>query len=440
MKNLFALRSSIALASLVVLAGLASVSAAQDVFPFSDLDELNPGPGQGTDWEEFASVAPMYQVAEVATLGGTESYATAISDSGWVVGGSRIARDPVTGLTYTRAFRTREGQPLQNIGSLPGLLYSSATGVNDNGDVVGVAANAANFYGSTAQPFIFRNGAWTDLDPMNRGIHAQAAGINNAGWVVGTNSFLGTGSVESFKWQTGAPINLPDFVGDICRISYGMAINDLGTAAGYSSRVGACGDSRAVIYPAAGGIVDLGTLGGDNSTAQAINHFGDVVGFAELPTGQNRAALWSAGRVTNLGSLGGASFALGINDDSTVVGYFLDNRNQQRACVWFNGNAFDLNTLMGNGTGWRLLIATGINNAGQIVGQARNPAGALRGFVLTPPCRSDYNRDGGIDGNDVGQYIDAWSAGFADADVNWDGGIDGADVQFFIGLWVEGRC
>jgi len=439
MKNLLRSRASSVIVSLLSLAGLASVAAAQDVFPFTDDGgEGNPGPGFGSDWEELPAVAPMYNITEIGTLGGNESYATAISDNGWIAGGSKIA--PVANVSYTRAFRVRDGQALQNIGSLPGLLYSSAYGVNDAGDVVGSAANAANLYGSTAQPFIYRNGQWIDLDPINSGIHAQAAGISNSGWVIGTNSFRGVGSVEAFKWRSAAPINLPDFAGDICRISYGLGINDLGVAVGYSSRVGACGDARAVVYPASGGIVDLGTLGGDNSSAQSINIFGDIVGVAELATGQNRAAFWRNGTVTNLGTLGGASFALSVNNESTAVGYFLDNRNQQRSCVWIGGNPFDLNTLMANGSGWRLLIATGINNAGQIVGQGRNPAGQLRGFVLTPPCRSDYNRDGGVDGDDVGSYINSWSAGFVDTDVNWDGGVDGADVEFYMTLWVEGRC
>jgi hypothetical protein len=71
---------------------------------------------------------------------------------------------------------------------------------------------------------------------------------------------------------------------------------------------------------------------------------------------------------------------------------------------------YDLNTLMGSGsTGWRLLIATGVNAQGQIVGQGRNAAGRLRGFILTPPCRSDYNQDGGIDGGDISSFFDAWS-------------------------------
>lgn len=432
MKSVFLGRNVLAF-SLVALAGMASVSAAQDTFPFTDSN--GDGPGGDNEWLDVAIVSPIYVVEEVPTLGGLESYATAISDTGWITGGAKLANG------VNHAIRLVQGGPAQDLGSLPGLNYSSAYSINNDGHVVGVSAAASNLFGTTSQPWINRGGIFTDLDPLNRGVYAAATALSDSGLVIGTNSFLGTGSVESFKWSTGAPVNLPDFAGDICRISYGMGVNESGTAVGYSAAPGACGDNRAVVYPASGGIIDLGTLGGANAQAQAINELGDVVGFSELPSGQNRATLWSGGAIHNLGTLAGASFALSINDDGIVCGYFLDSRNQQRACVWIGGSMFDLNTLMGSGgAGWRLLIATGVNEQGQIVGQGRNPAGRLRGFVLTPPCRSDTNRDGGIDGGDVSVFFDAWSAGLPDTDLNLDGGVDATDVYYFFDLWTNGRC
>ncbi len=438
MKNLFPVRASLAAFTLVALAG---VACAQDVFPFTDDDEGNPGPGLTTeDWENLPIILPTYQLTEIPTLGGTESFATAISDNGWIVGGARLPRPAGSTTSFTRAFRVRDGEAIQDLGVLPGLSFSAAYGVNDNGEVVGVSSLTANLFGSSAQPFMYRSGTMIDLDPFNFGVHSGAAGVNNAGWVAGTNSFVGTGSVESFKWRSGAPINLPNFPGDTCRISYGMGINQGGDVVGYSNPVSNCGDSRAVIYPVSGGIVDLGTLGGANAIAQAVNSNRAVVGFSETAAGQNRATFWQNGTIRNLGTLGGASFATGVNDEDVVIGYFLDNRNTQRACVWIGDSMYDLNTMMANGSGWRLLIATGINSSGQIVGQGRNPAGQLRGFVLTPPCRSDFNRDGGVDGADVGEFFDAWDSALPESDVNWDGGIDGADVQFYLTLWSGSRC
>ena len=50
---------------------------------------------------------------------------------------------------------------------------------------------------------------------------------------------------------------------------------------------------------------NLGTLGGTFSGANAINEHGEVVGFAELPSGEVRAILWREGEgMRSLGTLG----------------------------------------------------------------------------------------------------------------------------------------
>ena len=427
-----------AIAGLVAAMGLSAPAFAQDVFPFTDGTEDGElgGPGAGDEWDDVAIIAPIYQLQEVGTLGGNESYATSISDNGWVAGGAKLSNGRF------QAIRLQIGGPVQAIATLPGLDFSGAFAINLNGDVVGVASSSASLYNASSQPWAFRNGQIVDLDPFNQGVYAEARAINDAGMVAGTTSFVGAGSVEGFRSVGSSIVNLPGLTGDRCRISYGVGINQAGTVVGYAASPNSCGDNRAVVFPANGGAaIDLGTLGGVNGEAKAINNFGDIVGSSELSTGQNRATLWNSSGPQNLGTLAGASFALDINDEGIIVGYYLDSRNQQRACVWIGGSMYDLNTLMGSGsTGWRLLIATGVNAQGQIVGQGRNASGRLRGFVLTPPCRSDYNQDGGIDGDDVASFFDAWSAGLPDTDLNLDGGVDGSDASFYMELWARGNC
>lgn len=57
------------------------------------------------------------------------------------------------------------------------------------------------------------------------------------------------------------------------------------------------------------------------------------------------------------------------------------------------------------------------------------------GFVA---CPADFNRDGGVDGNDIDAFFTAWEQG--NADVNADGGVDGADVSAFFTVWEAGGC
>jgi subtilisin-like proprotein convertase family protein len=57
-----------------------------------------------------------------------------------------------------------------------------------------------------------------------------------------------------------------------------------------------------------------------------------------------------------------------------------------------------------------------------------------------PGCVADFNQDGGVDGQDVNAFFEAWESGDICADANSDGGIDGADVGQFYLVWQRGGC
>jgi hypothetical protein len=61
-------------------------------------------------------------------------------------------------------------------------------------------------------------------------------------------------------------------------------------------------------------------------------------------------------------------------------------------------------------------------------------------YVLIPDtsCPSDFNNDGGVDGDDVIAFFAAWDAGDLSADFNGDGGVDGDDVIGFFAAWDSG--
>src|SRR5688572_29011845 len=103
-----------------------------------------------------------------------------------------------------------------------------------------------------------------------------------------------------------------------------------------STALGACSDSATSPSPrftppgphlgvSSSGVLsvtDLGTLGGPNSDAYAINGAGHVAGYSSLASGYQHAFLYTPGSgMQDLGTLGGLyCYARGLNDAGHVVG------------------------------------------------------------------------------------------------------------------------
>jgi probable HAF family extracellular repeat protein len=100
--------------------------------------------------------------------------------------------------------------------------------------------------------------------------------------------------------------------------------------------------------------------------------------------GAIHAFLWpGSGPLEDLGSLGGLnSFARAINSSGQIVGKSGDAGGLTHAFLYI-GSMVNLNQLMPAGSGWELIEATDINDAGQIVGYGRFN-GRIRAFLLTP--------------------------------------------------------
>jgi probable HAF family extracellular repeat protein len=111
--------------------------------------------------------------------------------------------------------------------------------------------------------------------------------------------------------------------------------------------------------------LDLGTLGGPNASASAINNRGQVVGWSNLANSENHAFVWWKGSMRDLGTLGGTySAAVSINDSGDVAGLAAVAGGVRHACLWTSGGVRDLDP--GQNT---FSEAWSINNAGQVVGE-----------------------------------------------------------------------
>ncbi len=342
-----------------------------------------------------AAQTAAYTVTDVGTLTGTDgtSAGLGLDECGRVVGESIP-----TGSSSNHPFFS-DGTTMTDLGTFGGLIGTAAA-VNNAGTVTGSAHSGT----SETRPFIWTPAAGkTDIGtvpPPPKAGNAAAYDINDSNQIVGQWE-ISPLQDRAYVWTQATGMQIITATWGTPIAAYGT--NNAGQIVGTAET--STGAAHAFIR--SGGVTtEIGTLGGTNSFAYEVNESGVVVGYANVPsTGASRpfhAFRWKdddgdgvtdPGEMDDLGTLGGSrSIAYGVNASGQIVGYAEISAGVNRAFLWSDDNSNgapdagemkDLNTLL-PGTGWTFEEARAINDRGQIVGTGVNPSGQTHAFLLTP--------------------------------------------------------
>jgi probable HAF family extracellular repeat protein len=177
------------------------------------------------------------KMIDLGTLGGTCGFANALNIRGEVVGQSDVAGD----LSY-HPFLWTKPKGMQDIGTFGGN-FGAANWLNDAGDIVGAATLPGN---QVAHGFLWSKRVMTDLGALKDFPCSEAYAINSSGQIVGQADDC-VQVEHAFLWQDGHMIDLNVFVPPDSGAVLEEAdfINDRGEIIGYASL--ANGDERAFL-------------------------------------------------------------------------------------------------------------------------------------------------------------------------------------------------
>ena len=188
---------------------------------------------------------------------------------------------------------------------------------------------------------------------------------------------MASGDQHAFLWTAaGGMVDLGTLGGSLRQISV-TGVNDSGRVVGYGYL--ATGEQRAFSWTAADGMVGLGTLGGSRSEAHGVNSSGKIVGYSHTASGDWHAFSWTAATgMVDLGTLGGPySFGTAVSDSGQVIGSSYTASGESHAVLWTAaGGMVDLGHLGGSSSAAIAVSASGL----LVVGYSYTASGDQHAF------------------------------------------------------------
>ena len=280
----------------------------------------------------------------------------------------------VTGASITEIFVTTGESP----------EYGDARAINNAGQATGASIRQTG--PTDYRPYRWTPGAGTVRLTGVFGGTAYGNDINDAGVIVGAGVVNFNDGLRAFRGTGTTMVNLGMLPGAGNEGNVrAWAINASGQVVGESKVDGNFGPgvSHAVLWSPSNVIQDLGTLGGNQSSAKDINASGQVIGTSTLAgDAVTHFFIWSAGTgmqdlTTQLGAL---TSVIAINDAGQIAGDYTTASGATHAFLYTPGSGLkDLGTLGGASS-----KATGLNNNGQVVGASTTADGATHAFLWTP--------------------------------------------------------
>jgi len=267
-----------------------------------------------------------------------------------------------------------DGGSMTDLGSLGPHSNPIVADMNNNLDIAAIYLSSA-----AGKSFIrdYPSGAITEMGPIAGGFFVTLSGINDAGDAVGSYDAPGPDFERAFVFHNGAIQNLGTLGGDS---SSAVAINSHGYIVGNSTIAVGSDVQRAFLYDGTG-MHNLGVLPGYlHSKVTDINDAGVVVGYLtnDLSAGPQQGFRFVNGSMEKIDAPGGI-----INVTGQIVGTLPLSGGTFAPYLFENDTTTNLNSLIDPASGWVLSSVRDINDLGQIIGSGTFN-GQPSGFMLTP--------------------------------------------------------